>query len=272
MLQTQSGAILTGARLHPRLSRYISRLGSLGLYLGISNPIVVALNTLFKGLQTDGLITSSPTPTGSDLIQYANIFPYHSSGANANTVVEPLWRPTGTTGTNNGFVTGDLTLTGMLSSGTKRYDSGIKPSNVMTLESSHLALYITNYTGGTATRSIGSASTYGTYSGNNDAKILMHGGTEQSFTGLSFTTKNFLVWQRNAGNLQFNLNGATQSIAIGDTTAPSTTDNLFFGNNPAGTTPIIDSYGWESCGYALSSAQIAALKSRIETFNTAIGR
>lgn len=262
---------------HPRLNDYLARFTALGG--SMSGNRINSLRTLFDGLWTDGLITGNLAVTSSDILQYFNPFAPSSVSSTIAQVLEPPCRPTGVTGTNNGFVSGDYTTAGMISSGSKGYDPGFKPSDVMATDSAHISIYITSFVSGTNYRILGidgtnQADIY--WSGNNDFGVSLHRQSlaEKYQGSLSYSagSKYMLIGNRLSGTLTAFVNGTGYTGTTSDTTAPISTQNLVFGTNDNYNSPVTDRYGWESCGYGMTSTQMTNLQSRVTTFNTAIGR
>lgn len=255
---------------HPRLNDYLSRFTALGGTM--SGDQINALQTLFNGLWIDGLITGNLAVSSSDLLQYFNIFAA-PVGSTIAQIQEPQCRPTGATGTNNGFVSGDLTSAGMISSGTKRYDAGFAPASVMSTTSAHISIHINSATSVAATRVVGCTNTYIYYevSGGSYIGGAFHDDTNQIFQSRSLTAPFFFVGGRTGSTQELTINGTTVTQSA-NSTAPSSSVNLCFGNTSNGTKPVTDRYTFESCGYYLNSTQKANLRTRVLAFNTAIGR
>lgn len=176
--------------------------------------------------------------------------------------------------------------TGMLPNGTSAYaDTGLSPSSVLNLTSSHFALYSqTNATGGNYASSgiyDGSNKAFNLYlkyfNGNRGTAMYNEnfsalGGSESDSRGLFIGTRiasNDIKLYKNGSVVGSNTNTETGSIL------PTSTVYLSAANtngSPNGVTYDNKALSFGSIGLGLNSTEATTLSTIVNTFNTTLGR
>lgn len=140
--------------LDPQTVIYQAALAT-GSATALTAPQLTAMDAFFKGLRTDALLGTS---TANSKILRQNVYGVSSFGA---IQVPTISFAGGATDTNNNFVAGDWSATtGLTGNGTSKYiDTALVPVTSLTLNDTHLGIYIRDSLSGVATNLMGADDT-----------------------------------------------------------------------------------------------------------------